>query len=185
MSKKPERLVAIDALVNQLRGTLARSKVDVPPSMSGLICGFVSYYLRKRLAGFDVVHPGVDRASKWGKCSIRQTQRNLRVIEQAGIVTAISDRKGGRWATRYIVDFKCLAHWLIGVGANPSESLVSRLSDEAWGDMRGDIQGAVRGDICHDTMSPGIQLILETSFPQAKVLPFPSRAALNKVARDV
>lgn len=184
MSKKPDRLIAIDTLVGQMRSTFARNKVDVPPALAGQICGFVSFYLRKRAAGSDIIHPGVDRVAKWGKCSARQAQRNLRVMEQAGIIIAVSDIKGGRWATRYMVDFKNLAHWLVGVGANPSEGLIDRLAQEAWGDMRGDIRGATRGDICRDTMSPGIQIILETRFPSPTVIAFPSRASLRKGGGD-
>lgn len=80
------------------------------------------------LRGYDVIYPGMNKFAKWGRCSTKQAQRNLRKLEGTGVITLIS-RPGGKRADRYEIELEQIIRQLIEQHANPSMDLVTQIRD--------------------------------------------------------
>jgi hypothetical protein len=153
MPEKSLLFVQIDDLSQHVRATLERATTPIGPSLIKVCGGMISHCLRVTRTGKDA-HPGLAKIAKMGRCCERQARRNVRVLEAWGVLQPTAFQKGGRWATRYWFDLVALKHVLISLGCNPSPVLFEKIDA-----LRGDI----RGDICPDTMSAGIQYLLTGS----------------------
>ena len=152
MSEKQPALDNVDGLARLVETTMKRATTPLPQTLIAQTGGLIRYCLRRHLMG-NAAHPGIARMSRMAKCSERQAQRNLRVLESWGVMLVAASSKGGRWAPRYWLDVMQLKRTLISLGCNPSRQLGARAA-QAWGDIGGDICR----DKCRDTMSPGIQI---------------------------
>ena len=154
MSEKPLKLVKIDDLSRHVEAVLGRATTHLPKSLIAQTGGMLRYCLRQHLAG-NPAHPGMAKIAKMAKCSERQAQRNMRVLEAWGVFYVVAYGKGGRWAPRYWTDLDAAKQTLIALGCNPSNDIVEKMQSMR-GDIRVDMRGDIRRDIRRDTMSPGI-----------------------------
>ena len=154
MSEKPLKLVKIDDLSRHVEAVLGRATTHLPKSLIAQAGGMLRYCLRQHLAG-NPAHPGIARIAKMGKCSERQAQRNMRVLEAWGVFYVAAYGKGGRWAPRYWTDLDAVKRTLISLGCKPSNDIVEKMQS-LRGDIREDVRGDIWRDIWRDTMSPGI-----------------------------
>ena len=153
MSGKPLALVQIDDMARHVQATMRRAPDPVGDSLVRTLGGMLMHCLRQHLKG-QWAHPGIAKASKMGRCSERQAQRNIRQLEAWGVLHPMADAQGGHRATRYRVNLVALKRALVLIDANPSPELIEKI--EATGNrLRGDTRGDIRGDIRGDTMSPG------------------------------
>lgn len=150
MPEKKCPLSNIADLARLADATMRRATTPLGDSFITQTAGMIRYCLKHQLRG-NAPHPGVARMARLGKCSARQAQRNLRVLEAWGVMRVVAYPKGGRWATRYWMDIRQLRQNLIALGCNPSRRFDAKV-EQAWGDIGGDICR----DKCHVTMSPGI-----------------------------
>ena len=163
MSGKPPKLIRIDDLSRHVENVMGRATTPLPKSLIAQTGGMLRYCLRKHLEG-NLAHPGMTRIAKMGKCSERQAQRNMRVLESWGVFSVAAYGKGGRWAPRYRVEIDGLRQSLLALGCNPSSEIIEKMEL-----VRGDICPVMRGDkwrdMRRDTMSPGIQYNNQTTKP--------------------
>jgi hypothetical protein len=152
MTEKQSPLANIDAMSRLVEVTMRRATTSLPDTLIAQAGGMIRYCMRRHLTG-NSAHPGIAKMARMAKCSERQAQRNLRVLEAWGVLYAVEYPKGGRWAPRYVADLDALKRTLIALGCNPSRQLVAKM-EQAWGDIGGDIWR----DKWRDTMSPGIQI---------------------------
>ena len=160
MSGKPPALAKIDDLVSNLRTTMARADDVFSPSMRKQLGQIVSSFLRMTLGGAPFIHPGMVGMAKWGQCCERQARRNFTQLRHWGVVQVVKYPKGGRRASRFVVNFSALRMVLVEMGTNPSVALLEKIRDAGNPDINSDIQGdkseTGNPDICPDTMSAGI-----------------------------
>lgn len=170
MSDKPAALVRIDDLVANLRTTMARAGDVFPTSMRNQLAQTVSAFLRLSLADHPFIHPGMAKMARWGQCCERQARRNFGTFEAWGIVTVVAYPKGGRRASRFVVNFDAIRDTLVELGANPSKALCDKLRDARNPDINPDIKADANPDICPDTMSAGIQTVGEGHFSTLRLI---------------
>jgi hypothetical protein len=156
MSEKPLKLVNIDDMSRHVEAVMRRATTHLPKSLITQTGGMLRYCLRQHIAG-NPAHPGMAKIAKMGKCSERQAQRNMRVLEAWGVFCITAYGKGGRWAPRYWTDLDAMKRALISLGCNPSIDIVEKM-ELIRGDIWQDIRGDIRRDIRRDAMSPGIQI---------------------------
>lgn len=152
MSETETPLLNIDRMARLVEITMGRATTPLPHTLIKQTSALLRYCLRRHLTG-NPAHPGIAKMARMGKCSERQAQRNIRVLEAWGVVFAVSHAKGGRWAPRYCADIDQLKRTLIALGCNPSRQLINKMER-----VRGDIGGDIWRDKWRDTMSPGIQI---------------------------
>lgn len=129
MSDKPLALVKIDDLTNNLRSTMARAGDVFAPSMRKQLSRIVAEYLKLRLSGAPFIHPGMAKMAKWAGCHERQARTNFSRLKQWGVVEIVAFPKGGRRASRFVVNLLAVKMLLVEMGANPSKEFCDKLSD--------------------------------------------------------
>lgn len=154
---KPYALTLIDDMAKHVQTTLRRCPDRMGDSLIRMTGGMLRHCLRHHLRG-NAAHPGKAKMAQMGRCTERQVKRNLRQLEAWEVLLPVADAKGGRRATRYVVDLAALKRVLVMLKCNPSEDLFERI-DAVSARLRGDMRGDMRGD----TMSPGIHR--DTSAP--------------------
>lgn len=66
--------------------------------------------------------------AKWARCSERQVQRNVRLLESWGVLTLIEKSHAPGWSPTYVLDTQILVRTVAIMGGNPSPFLVSFLT---------------------------------------------------------
>lgn len=136
---------AINRLGARLRATLTRCDPPLPKSLRLMAVHVVKEGILRRLQGHTEIHPGMKKLAAWGGCSERQARRNLRALENWGLLTAVACAKGGNSATRFWVEPEAIVRVMVTLEANPHPELVAEIRD---------MMGAVRADIRAD-IDPG------------------------------
>lgn len=149
MAEKPFLYVKIDDLAKQVQSTLGRADPPLPNSLIRQLGGMITLCLRQHAAGRDAF-PGLKKMANIGKCSERQARRNLRMIENWGVLNVTAHASGGRYRPRYWLDLYALRRALVSLQCNPSRNLMAKIAD-LTGDMGGDIRGDTGGDTGGDT----------------------------------
>lgn len=147
---KPLALVQIDDMARHVQNTMRRCPDPIGESLIRQIGGLLMHCLRQHLRG-QAAHPGIAKIASMGRCGKRQAQRNTRQLEAWNVLHPVADLKGGRRATRYLVNLVSLKRTLVALQCNPSPELFEKI-DAVGKLMRGDITGDITGDI----VSPGI-----------------------------
>lgn len=143
---------AINRMGVRLREALKRCDPRLPDSLRLMAVHTLKFGISKAYLGHSEIHPGMKKMSGWGKCSERTAQRNAKHLEDWGLITKISDEKGGRRSTRYWVEPEAVIRFLMIENANPHPDLITEIR-EFVADTRGD----TRGDTCPDTCHPGLR----------------------------
>lgn len=174
MTRKPAKLAVADDLASHVKNTMKRNGEAFPASMREQVAKMIAFYLRKKMVGDHAIHPGMYKMGVWGACSERQARRNFAILRNHGFVELTAYPKGGRRATRFVLNFEALRRLLIVTGTNPSAALCKKLSSFAGGypdtkaDKNPDMNPDKSPDKCPDMMSAGIQVDMSRPTPTEK-----------------
>lgn len=117
----------IDALSRLVEAAMKRAHHPQPRSLIRQLSGMIRFCLRHHVAG-NVAHPGVARIAKMGDCRERMAQRNLRILENWGVLHVAPKPDGGGFATRYVLDLNAVARVLITLQCNISDGAIGRIA---------------------------------------------------------
>lgn len=149
-SRKPERLKAADDCIRHLRNTIVRNSGAISRSLEDQTLAMLSHWCRETLSGNNVIRPGIATMAKWGRCSERQAQRNVRQLVTWGVIQPVADRQGGRTIrTAYTVHIDMLIRAMMAAAVSLGKRLIEKM--RALSDV---ISGAAMGDKKGDTASP-------------------------------
>jgi len=129
---------AINRMGARLRATLTRCDPPIPDSLRLMAVQIVKEGILRGLQGHTEIYPGMKKFAKWGGCSERQARRNVRALENWGLLTEVSHGKGGRHSTRYWVEPENMIRAAMAMDANPHPDLIAEIRDMR-ADMRADI----------------------------------------------
>ena len=122
----------------RLRSTLKRCDPPLPNSIRLIAVKVVKEGIVWGLRGYGEIYPGMTKIAKWGSCSERQARRNVRVLEDWGLMTVVSHGKGGRKSTRYRVEPEQIIRVAMSRHANPHTELIAEIRDlraDMWEDI--------------------------------------------------
>ena len=142
---------AINRMGARLSATLKRCDPPLPDSLRLSASRAVKEGILRGLQGHGEIYPGIKKFAEWGGCSERQARRNVRTMEQWGLLSAVSGMKGGKTSVRYWVEPEAIIRVAMSMEANPHPDLIAEIR-EFRADIRADITpGHVSGH-----MSAGI-----------------------------
>ena len=124
---KPERLKKIDQCAGLVAAALRRG--GQPKSLSRQTKGIISHWFRKLLDGEAEIYPGAKKMATWAGCEERTARENAAILRNWEVLIPRAYPKGGRRATRYVVDTERLFRVLVDQGANPSRKLRGLLQE--------------------------------------------------------
>lgn len=167
----PEPVRAINDMIRHLGNSIARNHGIFTRSMEGQVLGLLSHWLRERLAGNDCVRPGIQQMAKWGRCSERQAQRNLRQMEQWGVVRVAADGHGGRsMRPALTVHIDMLMRALTALAMKMSKALIAKITAffetpvaPEKGDKKGDTVSPAYREDTHTASRPPLSQVLLAS----------------------
>ncbi len=131
------KIKSINQMGARLRSTLKRCDPPLPDSVRLMAVQVVKEGIIWGLRGDAEIYPGMKNLAKWGSCSERQARRNVRVLENWGLMTIMSDGKGGRKSTRYLVEPEQIIRVAMTMRANPHPELIADIRN-LRADMRAD-----------------------------------------------
>jgi hypothetical protein len=140
MSVPAYKREAVNRMGARLRATLKRCDPPLPDSLRLIAVQLIKEAIVRGIDGQPTIHPGMTKMAAWGGCSERQARRNVRTLEDAGVMVGHEFKKGGRRATRYSVDLEAVIRLAMSLGANPHHELVAEIR-AMRADMRADIEG--------------------------------------------
>lgn len=136
---------AINRMGARLSATLKRCDPALPDSLRLTASRAVKEGILRGLQGHPAIYPGIKKFAEWGGCSERQARRNVRTMEQWGLLTAIEGQKGGKVSTRYAVEPEAIIRLAMTMEANPHPDLIAEIR-EFRADIRADMNpGHVSG----------------------------------------
>lgn len=138
MSVPAYKREAINRMGSRLRSTLKRCDPPIPDSLRLSAVQVVKEGILRGLQGHSEIYPGIKKFAEWGGCSERQARRNVRVMEQWGLLSPVSSSKGGKLSTRFWVEPEAIIRVAMASEANPHPDLVSEIR-EFRADIRADI----------------------------------------------
>lgn len=167
---------AINRMGARLRATMRRCDPPLPDSLRLMAVQVVKEGILRGLQGYTEIHPGMKNFAKWGGCSERQARRNVRALENWGLITEVSHGKGGRNSTRYWVEPERIIRVLMIMDANPHPELIAEIRD-----MRADMRADIHPGHEAGHMSAG-SYDSNPSAPPPSVQASPSEPAMNPFA---
>ncbi|MFQ6755325.1 hypothetical protein V6Z72_13325 [Cereibacter sphaeroides] len=101
-------------------GLVTKSERDV-------LMAVVNLWFYHRSGPEGIMHPGCDKIRRRAKVSIITVKRSLKLFRERRVLRAVAYEKGGRKATRYVMDLVALRAWL-----DPSGVKVASGTLVAW-----------------------------------------------------
>lgn len=129
---------AINRMAARLRSTLKRCDPPIADSLRLTAVQVVKEGILRGLQGYSEIYPGMKKISQWGGCSERQARRNVRILENWGVITPVACGKGGKYSTRYWVEPENIVRAAMLMQANPHPDLIAEIRD-LRADIRADI----------------------------------------------
>lgn len=124
----PERLRDADDAITHLARVLRNHSDKAPNSLREQLVKTLRHWVRMRLRGESVIHPGNDKMAQWAGVKARQARRNFVLLKNYNIIYPVANEDGGRnLATEFIVSFRAIRRWLCAARFNPSRQLLSKL----------------------------------------------------------
>jgi hypothetical protein len=121
---KPWREQEIDRCAALVSATMRRARNQgITKSMAKQAKGTIAHWFRNRMRGECHIHPGAKKMAKWAGCEARTASANMAVFRNWGFLVPVAYEKGGRRATRYVVNPMALLNVMTTLGANPSKDL--------------------------------------------------------------
>ena len=131
---------AINRMGARIAATLKRCDPPMPDSLRLTAARAIKEGFIRGLQGYPSIYPGIKKFADWGGCSERQARRNVRTMEQWGLLTAISGQKGGKVSTRFAVEPEAIIRLAMNLDANPHPDLITEIR-EFRADIRADTEG--------------------------------------------
>lgn len=129
---------AVNRMGARLRATLKRCDPPLPDSLRLMAVQSIKEGIVRGMQGYSEIYPGMKKFAQWGVCSERQARRNVRALQNWGVLAEVSHGKGGKNSTRYWVEPENLIRAAMAMQANPHPDLVAEIRDMR-ADMRADI----------------------------------------------
>lgn len=87
----------------QLLRNLVRKAKDISLRESTALLFFLNHWFRHR-GGEGVIHPGAQKLANAARCGLRTARSLMKTLREWGFIVPVKYEKGGRNATRYMVD---------------------------------------------------------------------------------
>lgn len=174
---QPEQIKSINDCVKHLQNTIIRNSGAISRSLEGQALAIISNWFRENLSGNNVIRPGVAQMAKWGRCSDRQAQRNVKQLVQWGVLQPVADLQGGRTIrTAYTVHPDMLVRALMAACVSISKTLIEKIRS-----LSDAICGAVKGDKKGDSVSPPYKDDLNVEVSASVDAPVSDNPPLGKI----
>ncbi|WP_417729461.1 hypothetical protein [Roseovarius sp.] len=119
----------LNVLSKRLDQTLRRCDPPLTKTSRLILAKATIEFVRRTLLGATTIYPGMEKLARWGNCSERQARRVVRNLEGFGLLVPVAAQKGGKYATRYIVDIEGIVRFMMSRFANPHTSLIGQMRD--------------------------------------------------------